>query len=326
VSTARKHHYVPRCYLRGFSRGGSKNSKLFAVDIARRATYWPTVENVCAVRDFNRIEVAGLRPDELESSLSKFETGLTRALETITADPSARDADAWMYVLNLMSLIAVRNPHTRSQMEGFQADLIRMIAKMTVSTPEHWNSTVRDMLRDGSIDEPPKPSYEEMKKFVQEGQYTIGFPHGYHVATEFAVQDTVLRTLGDRKWLLLQVDPSEGEFISSDLPLCLMPTSGEPASLMRPIGHGMTGTTVLFPINSYLLAMGRFEGEEGFARAGRDDVAKFNLAVALYCNTTIFARTDRFLVADRSGDGFTTGAGILARISPSPRQKPRRPT
>ena len=327
MSSARRHHYVPQFYLRGFTRNGGKKSKLFAVDVVERRSYWTTPANVCAVRDFSRVEAPGLPPDALETSLSAFEARASRALQTIIKDRSARDSDAWMYVLNLMSLIAVRNPHVRSEMERFQSDILKMISRMTVQSPERWDATVKEMLRDGSIGEPPKVSYEQMKDFVAKGQYTISFPHGYHTQAEFSGQDTVLRTLVDRKWLLLSVDRDQGEFITTDLPVCLMHTSGEPSSRPRPVGHGQLNTTVLFPISSDLLAMGSFEGQSGSAHANRKDVAAFNLALAMHCDSTVFASTDRFNVADRDGDGFTFGADVLTRIVASPRRgrgrKPR---
>jgi hypothetical protein len=315
--TARRHHYVPQFYLRGFTRNGGKNSKLFVVDVVDRKSFWTTPANVCAVRDFNRIEAPGLPADALETSLGQFETVVARGLQTIIKDRATRDSKAWNCVLNLMSVMAVRNPHTRRQIDRYHSEILQLIARMTVQSPEVWDGTVQNMLKDGSLNEPPKVSYEQIKQFVDKGEYTISFPPGYHTPIEFGAQDVVLNTLADRKWLLLEAEA--GEFITTDLPVCLLLTSGDAASLRHPIGHATRNTTILFPLSSDLIAMGSFEGQSGTGHADRKDVAAFNHALAMHCDFMLFARTDRFVVADRYGEGFATGAEVLNRIAASPR-------
>lgn len=317
--TARRHHYVPQFYLRGFTRNRGKKSKFFAVDIVGRKSFWTTPANVCAVRDFNRVEAPGLTADALETSLSQFESVVARGLQTIIENRTTRDSKAWNCVLNLMSVMAVRNPHTRRQMERFQSEILQHIARLTVQSRELWEGTLKGMLKDGSIDKPPKVSYEQIKQFVDKGEYTISFPPGYHTVMEFGAQGAVLNALAHRKWLLLSVEPGCGEFITTDLPVCLLLSSGEPTSQRHPIGHATRNTTVLFPLSADLLAMGSFEGQSGTTQADRKDVAAFNEALATSCDFMLFARTDRFVVADRYGDGYTTGAEVLTRIVASPR-------
>jgi Protein of unknown function (DUF4238) len=63
--TARQHHYVPRCYLKGFVANRNK-PKLFVVDLKERRSFSTNPINVGAERDFHRIVVDGHRPDALE--------------------------------------------------------------------------------------------------------------------------------------------------------------------------------------------------------------------------------------------------------------------
>jgi hypothetical protein len=71
--TARRHHYVPQCYLNGFVTDREK-PKLIAVDLATRRTFETTPANVAAERDFHRIDIDGYAPDALENAFSEFET------------------------------------------------------------------------------------------------------------------------------------------------------------------------------------------------------------------------------------------------------------
>lgn len=61
---ARAHHFISQCYLKGFTRNGSKKSKLFVIGLEQLRSFETRPENVAHRRDFNRIE--GLPPEELE--------------------------------------------------------------------------------------------------------------------------------------------------------------------------------------------------------------------------------------------------------------------
>jgi hypothetical protein len=53
--TARQHHYVPQCYLKGFVKD-RKKPKLFVVDCKERRSFSTSPDNVAAERDFHRID------------------------------------------------------------------------------------------------------------------------------------------------------------------------------------------------------------------------------------------------------------------------------
>jgi hypothetical protein len=56
--TAKRHHYVPQCYLKGFAEDRD-NPKLFVIDGKEQRSFCTAPANVAAERDFNRIEVDG---------------------------------------------------------------------------------------------------------------------------------------------------------------------------------------------------------------------------------------------------------------------------
>jgi hypothetical protein len=77
VNIARQHHFLPECYLRGFTRGAGH---LFALDLKKRESYFASPKKVCKERDFNTVDAPGLKPDALETQLAKFEGKLAPAL------------------------------------------------------------------------------------------------------------------------------------------------------------------------------------------------------------------------------------------------------
>jgi Protein of unknown function (DUF4238) len=88
--TARRHHYVPQCYLKGFCRHRDK-PKLFVVDAKRLSTFATHPANVAAERDFHAVEIDGLSPDALENQFAQFESDLSHSLERIISARSIAD-------------------------------------------------------------------------------------------------------------------------------------------------------------------------------------------------------------------------------------------
>ena len=119
-------------------------------------------------------------------------------------------------------------------------------------------------------------------------------------------------------------DASDGEIITTDLPVFFTWTSGDAKSQRHPVGYCLMGTTLLFPISSRLLALGTFESEGGSVQMSRKNVAIINLALATHCDPTVFANTDRFPVANNEGDGISIGAVFLTRVQSSPRHRRRK--
>ncbi|OKR44764.1 hypothetical protein BH595_17235 [Pseudomonas aeruginosa] len=78
--TSRHHHFLSQCYLRGFTKNGSKKSRLIALEPEKRSYFETNPRNVGGIRDFNRIEVEGVDQEVLEKSLSEFESDAATAL------------------------------------------------------------------------------------------------------------------------------------------------------------------------------------------------------------------------------------------------------
>jgi hypothetical protein len=85
--TARRHHYHPQCYLKGFTQNRNK-PKLFVTDVVEKKTFYAHPRKIAAERDFNRVDVPGQAPDAVGQGMSKFEGELAPALERIIASRS----------------------------------------------------------------------------------------------------------------------------------------------------------------------------------------------------------------------------------------------
>ena len=133
--TARQHHYVPQCYLKGFVRDRDK-PKLFVVDLKERRTFTTNPKNVAGERDFHAVDVEGLPPDAFENGMSGFETELDNSLRRIVAARSIKNENNRTYVFNLIGLMGTKSPSLRENFRIAHQHTVKVIMDLATSTPE----------------------------------------------------------------------------------------------------------------------------------------------------------------------------------------------
>jgi hypothetical protein len=308
LTIARQHHFLPECYLKGFTRGGGQ---LFALDLKKREFYFASPKKLGKQRDFNRVDADGLDPDALEKALAKFEGQLAPALKRVCSGQSLSDND-WGFVLNLISVIAARNPNFRKNFRDFKSRIIEMISEMHVSSPEIYESSIAAAKRDGFVADEANVSYEDMREFVKGKRYTLEFPHGADTVAEFEAQDTVLQLLGERKWMFIAAPPGSPGFVTCDHPVCL---SHDDPQIRHPPGHGLRGTVLVFPVCRRLVVIGSFEGEGGRKLATESFVERINMHIASFASRHVFASGNevRFAAGEK---GTVAGAEVFDVILP----------
>lgn len=310
MSSARNHHWVSQRYLARFTEERRKDSQLFAFDLSTRKAFKTRPRNVCAQRDFNRIETPNLPADALEASLAKFEDAMVGAFTEVVEEPLGHGEDAWNYVLNFMSVLATRNPIVRSNLERLAADWFLQRIEAATDTPEKFTAAVARAKAAGDLPENVAADFDKHREFLRARQFTILFDPGYHVVAEFHAQDEVLQDLGQRRWLLLEAPADSPGFVTSDRPVTLIHGDGSAGSPERPLTYETPNSIVLFPLAPTLLAYGTYEIQPGVAQAGRRAVASANVMMAQHCVRMVFAPNDRFELAVRR-DEYLVGAQIF---------------
>lgn len=286
---AHNHHFLSQCYLRGFTENGSKKSKLIGVDLRNGKSFYTTPRNVGSLRDFNRIDADGIDPDELEKSLSEFEAGAALGLRAL-GEGAKFEGEVLENVLTLAGLLHVRSPARREQWRKFQASIAEQIINLSLTTPERWESQLRQMREAGSALE-GDTSYEAAKKFVDSRAYTIDVSREHHIRMEFVALDAILPLLMERQWLLLEATADTGPFVTSDHPVNLTwkdPGSVPPLYQDHP-GHGVKETRVWFPVSKDLGMIGEFGGREGRHRATKTIVAAMNSVTIKFSQRQFYA-------------------------------------
>ncbi len=313
TTTARHHHYLSQAYLKGFTDGRSKKSKLTVIDAVEKKSYATIPRNVGGERDFNRIDAGGVDPDALEKDLSKFESVAAASMKHIERTGSFEGAHR-SAVLNLMALLAVRSPQRREHMRKFHAVMADRMMDLSLATKERWESQMEAMRRDGHQVE-SGPTYEEMKDFHDRKQYRIDVAREWHIHMEFVGFEAILPALHHRKWILVSRDAAAGPFITSDSPVALFwkDENAVPPFYRHNPGFGLKDTIVYFPISQDLSLFGEFDGQDGARTVGADGVANMNTIVLHRAHRFLYAPKLNFPLIGISGE-IIDGRRVLSHL------------
>lgn len=220
--TARDHHFVPQGYLAGFTDTGTKDGRLYAFDFVDGRCFRPKPRNVAFEVDFNRFEADGHPPDALEKALGDFEGKAASVVRAICRDGELPSDEEFSYVLNLMCLLATRNPRLRNSMTIARRNTARIIGGLLVAdraTYVHQNVAAREA---GFVPDQEVP-YERMKEFIDRDEYEVEISTTEHLQAELRLFDRILKSLGSRRWSLLVSAPGAPDFITCDHPADLVP-------------------------------------------------------------------------------------------------------
>lgn len=311
--TARHHHYLSQCYLKGFTKGGAKKSKITVIDLKEKKQFETIPRNVGGIRDFNRIEVDGVDPNIIETSLAKFEDEAARALRHIEEN-STFEGTAGEVILNLVALLAIRSPEMREHWRKFQAQIAERIMDLSLATKDRWESQIRQMKESGkAVNE--SVSYEDIKKFHESKQYTIEVAREHHIHMELKGIEAILPYLDSRNWLLIRSTDETGPFITTDNPVNLSWKEPEkiPPFYRSSPGYGMKNTQVYFPVSRNLALVGEFDGHAGLIDATRELVAMLNSKLLMFAYKQIYAPKIGFFFVGKSGE-ILEGRHLLRHI------------
>jgi hypothetical protein len=309
---ARRHHFLPQCYLKGFSRPRKRGKSHHVVVFDRDGkTFTSNIINIAVKHDFNRVEIEGHAPDEFEQAMAKFEGELGPALNRILELKNLRNAEDRAILLNLIGLIAIRNPRHREMFRDFNERVMKMVMDLATTTKERWEGQMRQARESGYLKDTKNISYEEIRDFVNKNEYRVDLHTEFHVASEMKGFDAILPTLFKRKRVSFTPPDGSSGFITSDHPVCLMFSDPDMRGKFYGPGHGLAGTEIIFPIGKRLAVVGAFELKEAELPLTEDGVAGINGALVAYAERQIYAHDVDFTYSRQYAEKPRRGAGLV---------------
>jgi hypothetical protein len=289
---ARAHHYVPQCYLASFTSAG----KIIVFDFeSGKDPFSTNTKNVAQERDFNRIESDNLPPDALETAYGKFEGELAPVLKRLVSGAVCTEDD-FSSILTLIGVLAIRNPRFRSNFSEFQNDVRLKMLAFQLSTKERWERQLARMRDEGYLEGVADVPYETLKAQLEEGAFRFVTTTSEHARTELYTLDKLINTLASRAWRRVRASADSGGFITCDHPVCLNWIKRPQG--FAPLGYGLSGTSVYFPLAPDLAVLGEFQGPTDDLRADAYMVGNFNRRILNNAKRQAYMANSDFKVFD----------------------------
>lgn len=243
----RRHHYVPRCWLAGFTETGENDGRLWVTDFSRQKQWPSTPDNAGHMRDFYRLSDESPDPVIVEKFFSALEGAVAPVLKSLDQERRPPNEDELDAVLTFMAYQFVRLPSFRPFVLNVLDRVARERLVKELRTPDTWRSALTGA---GMDPDAPGADYESAKRFFDSGTWNIAAETDWYMQRAFKEVDGILGRLRERHWGTSITQ--KGRLIASDNPIVL---EGERGQL---IGF-RNADFVLYPVSRHMFLTGTRE-------------------------------------------------------------------
>ena len=240
----RKHHFVPKCWLAGFTETLEPDGTLWVTDFVRQKQWSSSPGKTARITDFYRLSDQSRDPVYVENALSKIEAEAAPILQVLARNPRSPNPDELEMLLQFMAVQWVRVPSFRP----FVLDVLRSITTRDMAaaleTCETWQATLRES---GTPEDTPGADYDGMKEFFESGQYTLSAENDWYVERGFTMAEKIIPLLRARYWET-EFSPA-GRYVATDNPVVMDGAEGEMVGFKN-------ADVKLYPVNRFVLLRG----------------------------------------------------------------------
>ena len=278
---ARAHHFVPRCWLAGFTDSGENDGRLWVTDLKRKKQWPTTPANAGHIRDYNRLSHSQLDPLVAEHWFAVIEgeyAPLLRSLRKKPRVPTTQESEA---LLSFMAIQWARVPDFRRFALRILTSVQKEDLARALATPETWAA---ELVRHDIETDAPGLEYELVLKLYRSGRLDMNPGNDWYVMQTFASVDRILPGLRKRWWAIWFSE--SGSFIASDNPVSL---EGEKGKM---IGFE-NAEFVFYSLNRHMLLSGTFNQQRDLL-VNHTTIAAQNKFTMIRCGGQIYSSRPDF--------------------------------
>jgi hypothetical protein len=250
-----RQHYVPRSYLARFTNDGSDEGCLQVRDIATSGHRESTPARVAMERNLYTLE-GSPDPMALEDGLAAIESRASQQIATIEATLRLPHTDAGMS--ELVAWIAVQSqrvPQTIKAWNEYYGDIAHMLMEVMSENKARYNLAMAGVEQAIGAARDGRPEYHDFRAALANTSFQVDRNTLMRNMVERA--DILAELLKRRSWTLLIAPRATPDFITGDTPVSLVPTERISRAVRNwPLGFGMPGTIVFYPLTPRLAMLG----------------------------------------------------------------------
>lgn len=289
----KKHHYIPQFYLAGFTPTGSREDKVYVLDLQTGRQRPSSPSETGFENYFYKLEFEGDQAFSLEQVLSKIEGEVSIILRATEETGNMPIGDDYLKLMIFLAIMAVRVPGWLSRVDNFFEQISKKMMRLVVAKKERWESTVARMKADG-IDV-GDAKWEKMKASVEGDEFNVKMNQNYRMFLMMNSLYALTDILANRKWTVWTAPAGSKGFICSDRPLSCGWLVPPPIKRLSP-APGMPNTFMMFPLSKRRVIHGIFEAQLPPKLIDPISVGQVNIYTALFAHRFVYSTGPDFEV------------------------------
>jgi hypothetical protein len=231
---ARRHHYLSRFLMRGFSeRPDAENPPIWRLDKKTGKPSRTSVNSDAVVKDFYRLEeVPGLEATRIEEDLARIEGIAAPHLKVLLAGGTLSEVARFEFATYL-ALQHRRTPRGRQWFVEMYEHASKLMMDVNVNRVDS-DEKIRDFLKqEGStVTDDAVAAFRKHVDDWREGRLTLEATSDHEVMGMFLASNEVALAIASQlTWTVLRSEPPH-EFVLGDHPICMYDPTAIP-------GHGV---------------------------------------------------------------------------------------
>lgn len=293
ASEPRAHHFVPQCWLAGFTDTGKKDGRLSVTDLKRRKQWLSSPPNVGHRRDFYRVSDPKLDPVAFEKTFSQIEDVIAPIFKSLYEEPRCPTDEEMDGLLYFAAIQHIRVPAFRPVLLRIADSINRSMISGALKSPVSWAKALK---KAGIPVDSPGADYDGMLKFerdvIKAGKYSLTAENEFFLTRGFKVAaGSIMPSLRARHWKTV-LSPS-GSFIGSDNPVIMDGPKD------RAIGF-RSADIVIYSVNRHVLLYGTNVPVRRGA-VNRKMIAAHNTFTMLTAGEQLYSHVPNFCWLDTAG-------------------------
>lgn len=283
-NSPKRHHYLPQCYLLGFSRDES----VWVYDRTKRTIRLQKPVNTAVIGHFYSYENEnGIKDPWVESELAKIDGLIPSLVNELRGGSLLSDERRWDLAL-VAAFLLCRVPDFHDMVDRVEGNVMATLLRNEFRTLEAAQNAIEEWRRENP--ESPDLDPVEAVEYVQNSNFGIKIHRNSSISAMLKMAPQFAEVIANLNVAVFHAK-GRSSFITSDRPLAVTPPL-RPNPLNTHYGSGILteGALKFLPISSDM-AIGFSNRGKNFAHASADQgtVRVINRAVAIYM--------DRFLIA-----------------------------
>ena len=278
-----KHHYIPKCYLKGFTDGGEDSSPFLCVPINNDTPFKTSPNDSCAQRDYYSVEHTD--PLIVENFYAEqIEPKISTAIRAIEEHKSLPTKQGMKHLILLLATLYLRVPSFRSALEA----------------PRKRTKEIVDSISDD---------------ITISNRHEFEYSQTDLIKTELDLIDTVQECLANKYYQLHIIEEPDQNVITSDRPFLLShPKAGKGFYF----GLNTPNIEITVPITKKAVLLARNEPfQEGGYIASKEFIGLTNTKLILSADRFFYSSAEEIMLVDDDISVYTHKISTNKSIQPT---------